>query len=63
MEFKDKATESRCLTNIMKRSDRQDIPISITQDFYNESQTLRNKLMKFRYDYYDTVTIENINIE
>lgn len=63
MEFKDKATESRCLTNIMKKSNRQDIPISITQDFYNESQTLRNKLMKFRYDYYDTVTIENINIE
>lgn len=63
MEFKDKATESRCLTNIMKKSNRQDIPISITQDFYNESQILRNKLIKFRYDYYDTVTIENINIE
>jgi hypothetical protein len=55
MEFKDKATESRCLTNIMKKSDRKDIPISITQDFYDEAQALRNKLMQFRYDYYDKI--------
>jgi hypothetical protein len=27
MEFRDKATESRCLTNIMKRSTRENIPI------------------------------------
>lgn len=63
MEFKDKAIESRCLTNIMKRSTRDDIPISITNEFYQEAQILRNKLMKYRYDYYDSIPIFNNKID
>lgn len=53
MEFKDKATESRCLTNIMKRSNRENIPIWLDKSFYEESQEIRNMLLKFRYDYFD----------
>ena len=58
MEFRDKATESRCLTNIMKRSTRENIPI-LDRIFYEETQELRNMLIKFRYDYYDKIDFKN----
>jgi len=59
MEFRDKATESRCLTNIMKRSTRDNIPIWLDNTFYEETQELRNMLIKFRYDYFDDVKLKN----
>lgn len=59
MEFRDKATESRCLTNIMKRSTRENIPIWLDRTFYEETQELRNMLIKFRYDYYDKIDFKN----
>lgn len=51
-EFTDKATESRCLTSFMQRSRRQDIPSSLWEMFEKESLELRNRLMKWRFDYY-----------
>jgi hypothetical protein len=63
MEFRDKATESRCLSNIMKRSKRDNIPICLDDDFYKEGQELRNMLIKFRYDYYDDIKLKNNIIE
>lgn len=62
MEFRDKATESRCLTNIMKRSTRENIPIWLDRIFYEETQELRNMLIKFRYDYYDKIDFKNKHI-
>lgn len=59
VEFRDKATESRCLTNIMKRSTRENIPIWLDRIFYEETQELRNMLIKFRYDYYDKIDFKN----
>jgi len=51
-EFTDKATESRCLTSLMQRSSRTDIPSSLWEMFEKESLDFRNRLMKWRYDYY-----------
>lgn len=62
-EFVDKATESRCLSNIMKRSNRKDIPISLTDDFHKDSLELRNKLLKFRFDYHDNIELKNYYLE
>ena len=59
MEFKDKATESRCLSTIMKRSNRDNIPIWLDKKFYDESLELRNKLLKFKFDYYDNIPLKN----
>lgn len=56
--FKDKATESRCLTNVMKKSNREDIPTDLDLNFEKESEELRNKLLKFRFDYYDKIEIK-----
>lgn len=62
-EFVDKATESRCLSNIMKRSNRKNIPISLDDNFYKESLELRNKLLKFRFDYYNNINLKNTYLE
>lgn len=62
-EFSDKATESRCLVNIMKKTDRKDIPTWLDQEFEIASENLRNKLLKFRYDYFDKVIVRTDSIE
>lgn len=63
-EFSDRATESRCLTNFMKRTKRKDIPTSLDKNFQKEALELRNKLLKFRYDYIDEMVIDsNIKID
>jgi hypothetical protein len=50
--FQDQATESRCLTEIMKPTQRQDIPTNLLADFYAEQEKLRNKLLYFRLKNY-----------
>lgn len=56
-EFSDKATESRCLTHLMKRSDRDDIPTTLGEKFEKDTAILRNKLFKFRIDYLDKIKV------
>lgn len=51
MEFRDKATESRCIVESMKRTKRKDIPMNLDKKFATESGNLRNKLYRFRYDF------------
>jgi len=57
-EFQDKALESRCLVNIMKKTNRNDIPTWLDSEFFNTTQELRNKLLKFRYDYFDKIEVK-----
>ena len=59
MEFRDKATESRCLSNIMKRSNREDLPIWLDESFYEDWLILRNKLLKFKFDNFYNVKLKN----
>src|SRR5712692_9087214 len=48
--FKDRALESRCLTEETGgRPLRDDIPISLPQFFKEEAQSLRNKLLLYRF--------------
>src|SRR6266851_345604 len=48
--FKDRALESRCLTEETGgRALRDDIPISLPQSFKDEAQSLRNKLLLYRF--------------
>jgi hypothetical protein len=47
-EFTDRALESRCITEIMKETNNENIPSSLTVDFYKEREELRNKLLMFR---------------
>ena len=50
--FADHALESRCLTHQTQTTRRQDIPVILPKRFYVEEEALRNKLLKFRFDYY-----------
>ena len=63
LEFHDKATESRCLTNVMKKSNRDDIPTWLNDNFDERAKKLRNKLLQFRYDYFDKINIRFEKIE
>ena len=56
--FKDPALEARCLTEIMQETTRDDIPVTLTNMFYKEQETLRNKLLLFRLRNYALVNPE-----
>lgn len=48
--FKDRALESRCLTEETGgRALRDDLPISLPESFKDEAQSLRNKLLLYRF--------------
>lgn len=48
-EFQDRALESRCFTEIMRETLRDDIPVELPHQFYVEGAQLRNKLLMFRF--------------
>ena len=48
-EFRDKALESRCFTEILTESHRDEVPIELPPEFYEEAQHLRNKLLMYRF--------------
>lgn len=56
--YKDLALESRCITEYMKGSPREDIPYQLPQDFYALSLRLRNMLLLFRFRHYAGVVVE-----
>jgi len=49
MEFQDKATESRCLSEIMKATKRTDIK-EIDSSFYKKAEHIRNMCFAYRLD-------------
>lgn len=62
--FQDKATESRCITQVMKETTRKDIPYNLNDDFFSETQTLRNKLLMWRFrNYYKINPDKSIDLE
>jgi len=50
--FEDKATESRCITTVMKGTKRRDILFNLNDNFYEEALEIRNMLLKWRFDNY-----------
>jgi hypothetical protein len=59
-QFEDAAVEARCYTEVMRQTNRNDIPELETKAFYEEQQTLRNKLLKFRFDYWQKIDMDQI---
>lgn len=54
-ELTDKATESRCITEIAVVSPRKDIPIDLSLEFFEKRQELQNKLLMYRFDYWNKI--------
>lgn len=67
--FEDSALESRCITEIMHDTGRDDIPITLDKNFFQILCKLKNKLLKYRFDNYNNEysltnkEIREINIE
>lgn len=57
-EFKDKALESRCLTEKLTETSRMDIPLLLDEDFFRDSRKIRNKLLMFRFRHYGKYKID-----
>ena len=60
--FYDKAVESRCITHVMTGTMRKEIPVNLNEDFFDDAQTLRNKLLMWRFRNYHKINPKN-NIE
>jgi len=56
--FQDPALESRCLTEIMRETDRDDLPYLLPEKFYRKEMELRNKLLTFRLRNWDKIDTE-----
>ena len=56
--WRDKALESRCLTERMMQTTRKDIIPVLDDDYYEKENSLRRKLLKFRFDYYNKIKYE-----
>lgn len=54
-QFKDFATETRCLTHIMTGTNRQDIPSSLNDEYAEETTRLRNMLLLWRFRRYKQI--------
>ena len=50
--FYDKAVESRCITQVMTGTTRKDINFNLNDDFFENAQKLRNKLLMWRFRNY-----------
>jgi len=55
--YKDKALESRCLTEEMDFQWREDIPHILPDTFWNEALEVRNRLLQWRFDKYRNVQL------
>jgi hypothetical protein len=55
--FRDYALESRCITNLTKKTRRQDIPRVLNGEFYEEQDRLRNMLLRFRLEHFNTINV------
>lgn len=47
--FKDKALESRCITEIMKMTSKKNVPHDLTDEFYRKQDELQRKLLMYRF--------------
>ena len=56
--FTDKAVESRCITLVMKGTNRKDIPFNLNKNFYDSALKIRNKLLLWRFRKYFTINPE-----
>lgn len=60
--FKDRALESRCITEILKVTGK-DIPIDLTETFFKKREELQNKLLMYRFKNLDKMKFdENLKI-
>lgn len=58
--FQDKATESRCITQVMEGTEKKEIPLNLNKEFFEEALKLRNKLLMWRFNNYFKIEPDKI---
>ena len=53
--FKDEALNSRCLSEVLTETCREDIPVLLPEEFFVEQDILRNKLLMFRLNHWNDI--------
>lgn len=62
--FQDLALESRCLVERMEKKDlRKDVPVNLPRIFKLEACTLRNKLLKWRFDNFHKIELKDEDLD
>ncbi len=61
--FSDDAVETRCLTYVPQATTRPDIPVQLPGTFQQEATELQNQLLRFRFDYFDSLQPSAEHIE
>lgn len=56
-EFKDRALESRCITEIMDKGIPPHIPINLPPAFWDEAREIRNRLLSWRFAKWGKITV------
>lgn len=56
-QFWDKATESRCMTTVMRQTTK-DMPPNLDKSFFDDALEIRNKLLMWRFHNYYTIDPE-----
>ncbi len=59
-DFYDLALESRCLTERMRETNRNDIPTVLPKEFFEEQEILQEKLLLFRLRNRDKINVDAI---
>ena len=58
--FYDQALESRCITEIMTTTSRNDVPIDLTESFFKQREELQNKLLMYRFKNWNSINTDQI---
>ena len=62
--FQDNALESRCITELSSpKRVRTDIPVTLPEDFDAQALSLRNKLLRYRFDHFYRLRKRQIQID
>lgn len=56
--FRDRALESRCLTEVMQGNPRPDIKFHLPKEFYSKAELIRNELLLFRLRHYGQIELK-----
>jgi hypothetical protein len=61
--FDDYATETRCLTyESIERPLRADVPLQLPPEFHEEARNLRNKLLRWRFDNFERIKLDDAKL-
>jgi len=57
--FQDRALESRCITEIMQSTVRKDVPIDLSEKYFDDRRRIQNKLLLYRFKNWRSINADD----